>query len=448
MRKRAFLSLGLGLFFGLIFFLPHKTSAETTLGVTPAGYDDMGAVLTSMGFSADVIAETDLADLDTLKKYSALYLNCSDAIDAVIDSAAPVLRQYVEEGGVVYASDYTEGLISAAFPGQISFYQGESILGGASSARMGNMGTLSAKVTDAGLGATIGRGRVDITFDLPNWVVMTGTAGRVYMRGPAPIIDFSKAMENFDLSQLDLSNPENLDDLNITFPTGETLEDVPYVVSFEAGEGEVLYTSFHDEAQVSADVSQILNWFATRAQAAELAETARGLSGENEDALVEIVDSIQKGEAQAYTFTATGDGDFDVVLNFGGSALDLKITDPKGKVVTEESVSQPPFTYTVTDAMSGKYILEVFGRDVPTANYPFVLTVLGEPAAAGTQDSATVAASTPSSAGAKNTTYKDWLKNYKIVVPVVAGIIVVIVIVGVMMKKKNSTPNIRKNKKV
>ena len=440
-----FKHLILGLAFWVSFSLvPTGASAQGPLvgrpsagkiAVTPAGYDDMGSVLKSMGFSPEEIPVEDLSNLEKLKQYSAIYLNCSGAVESVAEEAASAVRQYVEEGGFLYASDFAEALIAKAFPGKIDFYNE-----GGYGAKVGNAGEVTAKVTDAGLAAALGANSIKVNFDLGAWVVMTGTSGRVYMRGPAPIIDYSSMTDPSAFSGIDFSNPQSVEEFQSKFQSSKTLEDVPYVVSFSQGRGEVLYTSFHNEAQTTADVSKVLNWFAVRTQASGIAQESRNLASSGEQGLFEVVDSIQKGETRTYKFNATGKAAFKVVLNFGGSTLDLKVVDPKGNRIDSKSVSEPPYTATVNNPQAGDYKFEVTAKDIPQTNYPFVLTVLGKAEAAGTQSTDVVA----TKQGPTGMLGK--IQNYWWVGAIVLGVILVAILTIVMIKRKKSPPKPKETK--
>ena len=321
------------------------------LAVTPEQYDDMGAVLQKLGYTADVINEEDLKSAAKLSTYDAIYINCSSSIDGVIDEAAAVVAEYVRNGGVVYASDFAQSLISKAFPGKINFYNGSD------GAKAGVTGVVQAKIVDAGLASVIGKAQVEINFDLPNWVVIdsAGTGTQVHMTAPVGVFDSS------DYSQ-----------------SNKSLPDKPLVVTFREGKGSVLYTSFHNEAQTSTDVGKILNWFAIWAKSGKTTQAARteAEQGGNK-VLQEIIDSINPSEAKTYAITSTGDSEVAFVLNFGGSALSFKVTDASGKKVINEKVSEPPFTKKV-QLTKGIYNIEIGGVDVPQENYPFTLAMGGK----------------------------------------------------------------------
>ncbi len=325
------------------------------LAVTPAAYDDIGDVLGKLGFSSTEISEADLTDFEKIKNYDSIYVNCSEGIDSYSADAAAVLQKFVNEGGTLYASDWAGSLINAAFPGKINFYQGKSgyaeddALG-----RVGASGIVQAEVVDSGLQDVVGKSSIEVNYDLDYWVIIdsVGSGARVHMQGPANITQ--------------ISGGEDV-----------TLEDKPYVVSFSEGKGEVLYTTFHNEAQVTSDVEKVLDWFAVRVKAGSLINENRdeGTKGNNL-VLKEIVDSIQEEEVKDYTFNATGESDFSVILNFGQSEVLLKVKDPSGKEVLSESVTNAPYDKKI-DAERGIYTIEVKGVDTHDGNMPFVLTVSG-----------------------------------------------------------------------
>ncbi len=212
-----------------------------------------------------------------------------------------------------------------------------------------------AKIVDPGLASVIGKSEVEITFDLSGWVIIdkAGAGSQVHMTAPIKTGGYSDS--------------------------GQAVETVkPLVVTFREGKGAVLYTSFHNEAQTSADVGKILNWFAIWAKSGKTTQAARTLAEESGNkVLQEIIDGINPSEAKKYAVTSTGINDITFVLNFGGSALSLKVTDPSGKKVIDEKVTKPPFTKKV-QLDKGAYDIEIGGVDVPQDNYPFTLAMGGQ----------------------------------------------------------------------
>jgi hypothetical protein len=196
--------------------------------------DDIGIdpslVTTYTGyFSSTSWVNTLLENYGTLSSFDIVFINCgADTLDAIDSpSALQNLRDYVEEGGSVYASDLAYDLIEAAFPAQIDFYGNDAQF---ADAVVGDVvDALPATVSDATLASALGTSNVAIAYPY-GFVVMQSVASgvRVYIRGDAPLW------------------------------TGNTLDDVPHTVGFTVGAGNVIYTSFHQEPGVNGTLEQVL----------------------------------------------------------------------------------------------------------------------------------------------------------------------------------------------
>jgi hypothetical protein len=161
--------------------------------VTRRGYDNIGAILTSMGVEFEPF--TGAFDC------TLLFVNCGTP-DRVNPKA---LAEFVRRGGCVYASDHTDRLISKAFPGVFSF-------GG----HIGDSGHVDADVVDPELRDVLGP-RIEIEFDMNTWAVLR--------RGRAePILVAAKG----------------------GYQAGR-----PIMAYAEYGEGSIFFTSFHNKAQTS-----------------------------------------------------------------------------------------------------------------------------------------------------------------------------------------------------
>jgi len=163
-----------------------------TVQVTSPGYDDIGAVLTSMG----VVFEPFNGSYDS----DLLFVNCgtSDRLDP------RRLRRFVEAGGCLYASDLTSRLIDGAFPGLFRF-------GGS-----GDAGQVAANVIDEELRAVVGRSAT-VHFDMGSWSILKSCRGQILVE-----------------AALLSAHPGR-----------------PLMVEVEYGQGAIFYTSFHNRAQVS-----------------------------------------------------------------------------------------------------------------------------------------------------------------------------------------------------
>jgi hypothetical protein len=160
--------------------------------VTSPGYDNIGAVLGSMGVMFEPFGGAYDCDL--------LFVNCGtrDSLDAVS------LQRFVHAGGCLYASDLTSSLITQAFPGMFRF-------GGS-----GESGMVAANVVDQELREVVGE-KTAVHFDMPAWSVLEGCHG----------------------------------DTLVEAARNSAYAGRPLMVEVEFGDGAVFYTSFHHKAQAS-----------------------------------------------------------------------------------------------------------------------------------------------------------------------------------------------------
>lgn len=169
-----------------------------TIAVTTPSYDDIGEVLTMMGVAYEPFSGAYHCDL--------LFMNCgtSDWLDV------NEVRQFVEGGGCLYASDLTTDFLNQAFPGRFQF-EGH-----------GSAGAVAATVVDAELQSVIGC-NVTVHFDMGSWSMLGRSAGNVLVEA-------------------------------VTAPHAGR----PIMVGLEIGRGAVFYTSFHNRAQASAQEQALL----------------------------------------------------------------------------------------------------------------------------------------------------------------------------------------------
>jgi len=155
----------------------------------------------------------------------------------VIDEAVVTnLREYVDNGGFVYATDWSYDLIEAAFPDQIDFLGDDETL---DAAQLGEPQTINGLVVDAALqedlGMSSGNNEVEVRFDFDAWSVIeaVGSGTSVLVEG-------------------DIVYKDGADDAE--------LSDSPLLVMFDYGRGKVVYTPFHTQAQYTTDVQDIINF--------------------------------------------------------------------------------------------------------------------------------------------------------------------------------------------
>jgi len=199
------------------------------MAVVRGDYDSVEQVLRTIGLEPNVhfdfLEDTDLSDLSKLSPYRVLLLNCTNAPVATEPGVADALRGFVEDGGRVYASDWAFEYVEESWPNDITFFDEDGL-----GPKTGNVGETTAHVDSASLANYLGKTEVELGYDLPQWVVMesAGNSGNVLVSAPA-------GSEGIGLQ-----------------------EGYPLLVQFTVGAGRVAYTTFHNEAQTTADMDAIL----------------------------------------------------------------------------------------------------------------------------------------------------------------------------------------------
>ena len=214
---------------------PGDACTVSGLGLDPSN-------VTTVNGTASGWASSFLGNFATMSQYDIIFFNCGVADGSATTGAnagtyAANLRQYVEQGGSIYASDWAAPLIELAFPEFITWQNGTPQNDNVQTAKVGNPQTVSnAAVTDPGIRAALGQNTVAISYDLPAWVAMQSTAPatRVYIRGTA--------------SGTNASGFGNV-----------TMSNIPFTVGFDVGQGRVVYTSFHQERNLTPDMLAVLN---------------------------------------------------------------------------------------------------------------------------------------------------------------------------------------------
>ena len=186
---------------------------ERRVGVTPAGNDDLAAVLRRVKVRFETIPDEQLCDRGSLARFSTLFLNCSSAAQLYAVSAGDALRDWVRRGGSLFASDWAGAYIHAAFP---RGFDGE---------QCGCTNRVGAAVTDGELRRVLGTARLHVELDMPSWY-------RVRRFAP----------------------PEGAG--SVYLAEGRC----PLMLSFKYGRGQVAFTSFHNRAQPGQVIEKLLNF--------------------------------------------------------------------------------------------------------------------------------------------------------------------------------------------
>jgi hypothetical protein len=145
-------------------------------------------------------------------------------------------------GGLkLYFSDWTYEFIERGWPDLIEWVGDEDEL---DAAQRGQAGPVTAKVVHEGLAAFMEvpvDSQIEIIFNQSGWAV------------PIEVSDDVEVLVRGDVVYDDPVSGEY-----------KTLIDAPLVFTFEAGGGRVVYTAFHNEAQITDDARDVLRYSLTQ----------------------------------------------------------------------------------------------------------------------------------------------------------------------------------------
>ena len=213
-------------------------SGEIDIAVISGEFDSIEDVLLDMGLVYDLYpgmwdhTATDLLrDPAALGEYDVVMINC----DMMLEWAAhwyevsTNLEAFVADGGSLYVSDWAFYVLESTFPDMIDFV-GNDMDG--FEVATGPAVTVEAHVVDSVFAAALGASHTEVEFDQAGWVVPESLGTGVAMVQAEVTVE--------------------------TWFDGEVTLTSPLVVRLDHGLGAAFYTSFHNEAQVSDDVSVLL----------------------------------------------------------------------------------------------------------------------------------------------------------------------------------------------
>ncbi|MFH1265431.1 MAG: hypothetical protein ABIK89_06855 [Planctomycetota bacterium] len=331
------------------------------LAVTPPEYDDMGKLLDALGpgYRYTQISFDDLLEAGRLAQYDVVFLTCggvprpwldrqlreSERRGAGVFQAKPGIlkkiresfRTFVGRGGTLYASDWQFDLVSEAFPELVD----------PSRVGKGEVQTVEADVTDPALRRLLGPA-IDLNFDLPGWrpAAFRGPEATTYLRGTYRLRDGTEQ-------------------------TG------PLLVTFPHGEGTVVFTSFHNEAQNTQIEQELLRHLVfttvTAREQGRIRQTmVRGGFSPTER---NLLSASAGAKPVRQTYACQERGPLRFVLGFGdrGAKLRLTVVAPGGDKM--EKTGTQTFTIDVDDAPPGTWQYTVTPVKIPYENFPFTLTI-------------------------------------------------------------------------
>ena len=219
------------------------------VAVISGDYDSFDVVLDRMGFAnytvVDGLDELDLADflgdVEAMKAYDIIFFNGGHVEDGIVYgldgvTADPLYMQnvmeYVESGGAVYASDWAYDVVETGWPDRVEFVGDDET---PDAAQVGEYGIVQASVVDGALAEWLGLSTMSIEYDLPVWPPIESVDASVtsHLQGG---ISYRVGTETYNLA------------------------DVPLLVSFTAGEGKVVFSTFRVAKNGNSEMLEVLQY--------------------------------------------------------------------------------------------------------------------------------------------------------------------------------------------
>ena len=212
-------------------------SGDVNIAVITGAYDNIEHILDDMGLTYTLFRgmyNTEYQNLignpSRMAEFDIIFFNCgiSDiwGSSGITNAIATNIRGYVEAGGSIYTADWSYFFFEKSFPSAITFVGNDSQEG---SAYVGNQGDINGDVLDANMQAILGTNTAQLRYDLASWAVAESAASSssVLIEGMA------RTMSG-----------------NVT--------KSPLAAKIHEGSGTALYTSFHNERQLTTDMAALL----------------------------------------------------------------------------------------------------------------------------------------------------------------------------------------------
>ena len=217
---------------------PGSVKVAVVLGA----FDNVGELLNDLDIPFDSYGENNylnfLMSPDLLAEYDIIFFNCGMPTDWIASrgTVSSNLQDYVADGGSMYASDWAHGIVEAAFPYAIDFHGDDEVLGPEewgfdSHPYVGASQNVLAEVLDPTMSGAIGNTHASLHYDLDSWVLPQAA-------GPGSSIMLQGSVYSFT-------------------DTVRLVDNAPLALRFSAG-GNVIYTSFHNEHQMTDDMEKAL----------------------------------------------------------------------------------------------------------------------------------------------------------------------------------------------
>lgn len=221
---------------------------DLKVALVTGAYDDLATLFNALGIATykevDGQANDELVDFlsspEVMAEYEVIFFDGGHAEegviypagDPVVDQINANLREYVQNGGVVFASDWAYDLVEQNWPEKVDFL-GDDLVPDA--AQKGDPGDMNAIIADDFMSAAIGLGQVTVHYDMSVYPLIetVDDSTRVYLTADMP-----------------WRNGQVV----------ETVPDSPLAVSFEDGNGRVYYTGYRNAANGAGQMLDVLRY--------------------------------------------------------------------------------------------------------------------------------------------------------------------------------------------
>ena len=197
---------------------PVELVSSAQLAYVNGSYDSIEDVVTDLGNEITQIDGSDLANPDVTGQYGVIFINCgtnTTPTEGIVNN----LRTFVQNGGVLYVSDWASTFVEALYPDDIE------------TSRTGQAQEVTGTILEEDVRLFVdGRSEIEIAYDLGQWARVTDLGPNATVLVEGVVNDEGNAPE-------------------------------PLAVLVERGEGRVVYTTFHNEAGVTEDQLAVLRYF-------------------------------------------------------------------------------------------------------------------------------------------------------------------------------------------
>ncbi|MDD2202229.1 MAG: M6 family metalloprotease domain-containing protein [Firmicutes bacterium] len=320
-----------------------------------------------------------LADREFLSLFEGVFVNSTDDL-SVTPAMANALRDFVDSGGELLATDWAYPVITKAFPGKVNFL-GED-------PRIGVAGQVMAVVAqDPALVRYMGGDEIEVRMDLGYWAVIDGVASdvEVALIGDVQVDPTNPPRFSPQPQRSDLRGRAQLE-ADGTAPKGiETLRSKPLAVRFEYGHGYVAYSSLHFWAQSFADTSasdhgqelqtprlrpignssleRLSMWNVLAAlTACERVQAAKAVEHHGCAVSDGVIDSAKPGECIEYEIDHLSGSSLVISAATGSGMVDMVVYGPDGRLAESSEIGSATVTMLIPEADHGKWILQARNR--------------------------------------------------------------------------------------